>query len=290
MAWYTPYLSVYGQSFDEEKDATIINDVRERLAKLQSDEPIATVSIICYNEEKHLLACLWALSRLKTQYPIEIIGVDNNSKDRTADIFKALNVPYFTETKQSPGYARLCGLNNAKGKYHINIDADTLYPEKYAEIMIKNLEKKGVVGVCSLWSYYPDEHHSWLGLKLYEGLRDFHLWLQSFKRPELSVRGMVFAYDAALARKGGIRVNLKRGGDDGSLTLELKKQGKIKFIHCRKARPVTGYGTMSQDGSFLKSFWVRAKKGFKAFGYIFKSLEHYKDEDSNKIDKTDSSN
>lgn len=285
MAWYTKYLSVYGQSFNEIKEMKIINEVRGNLEKLQSDAPIATVSVICYNEEKHLLACLWALSEMKTKYPIEIIGVDNNSEDRTADVFKELNVRYFTEKKRSPGYARLCGLNNSRGKYHINIDADTLYPENYVEIMLNSLQKKGVVGVCSLWSYYPDKKHSWIGLKIYESLRDLHLWLQSFKRPELSVRAMVFAYEANLAKKGGIRVNLKRGGDDGALTLELKKQGKIRFLHNRKARAVTGYGTMSQDGSFLNSFWVRAKKSFKSFAYIFKTQDHYPDEDSNKIDQ-----
>lgn len=40
--------------------------------------------------EKHLLACLWSLSEMQCKYPVEIIGVDNESKDRTAEIFQAV--------------------------------------------------------------------------------------------------------------------------------------------------------------------------------------------------------
>ena len=63
------------------------------------------------------------------------------------------------------------------------------------------LEQPGVVGVSSLWSYIPDKDHSSFGLKIYEAARDLHLWMQSFKRPELSVRGLVFAYTQSMPRK-----------------------------------------------------------------------------------------
>lgn len=128
---------------------------------------------------------------MQCKYPVEIIGVDNESKDRTAEIFQACGVPYYTETQHSCGFARLCGLSHAKGKYHINIDSDTMYPPKYVELMVNALERPGIVAACSLWSYIPDETHPWLGLKVYETARDVHLWMQSFKRPELSVRGLV---------------------------------------------------------------------------------------------------
>lgn len=35
---------------------------------------------IGHNEERHLLACLWSLSEMQCRYPVEIIGVDNESK------------------------------------------------------------------------------------------------------------------------------------------------------------------------------------------------------------------
>ena len=281
MKWYSKYLQVYEKPYSE-APREIVEKVREKLQKLQSDEPLVTVSLIGYNEEKHLLACLWALSDMKCKYPVEIIGVNNDSKDRTEEIFRDSGIPYYNEYQHSCGHARTCGLNKAKGKYHINIDSDTLYPPLYVEKMVNKLNRKGVVAVSSLWSYMPDEQHSWLGLKFYEGMRDIFLFLQSFKRPELSVRGLVFAYRTDLAREVGIRTDIRRG-EDGSLALGLKKYGKIVFLRNRKARPVTGYGTVSADGSFFNSFKVRLLKGLKNMTGIFTRKSEYKDEESNLI-------
>ena len=58
------------------------------------------------------------LSEMKCKYPVEIIGVDNESKDRTAEIYEACGVPYFTETQHSCGFARLCRIHRVR----INVD------------------------------------------------------------------------------------------------------------------------------------------------------------------------
>lgn len=281
MKWYTKYLTVYEKPFDTVSSETI-NEIKRKISKLQSSHPLATVSVIGYNEEKHLLACLWSLSETRCKYPIEIIGVDNDSKDRTGEIFRAIGVPYYTETRHSCGFARSCGLSHAKGKYHINIDGDTLYPPLYVETMINVLSQKDVVAASSLWSYIPDDNHSRFGLILYELTRDIYLFLQSFKRPELSVRGLVFAYHTEAARQIGIRTDIIRG-EDGSLALRLKKYGKIKFVRSHKARAITGYGTVSADGSLFNSFKKRAVKGIKHFASLFHSKEKYEDDDSNLI-------
>ena len=281
MKWYTKYLQVYEKPFAEAPQ-NVIDEVRENLRKLQSDSPVVTVSFIGYNEEKRLLASLWSLSEMKCKYPVEIIGTDNDSKDRTAEIYEATGVPYAIEYQHSCGHARLCGLNRARGKYHINIDSDTLYPPHYVETMVNALERPGVVAVSSLWSYIPDKEHSRTGLKVYEFLRDIHLWIQSIKRPELSVRGLVFAYRTDYARQTGIRTDIKRG-EDGSLALRLKEYGKIYFIRKKKARAVTGYGTISADGSLAGSFKVRAINALRNIGGIFTSRKEYKDEDDNLI-------
>lgn len=279
--WYEHYLQVYEKPFAE-APKEIIEQVKQNLKSLQSEKPVATVSVIGYNEEKHLLACLWSLSETKCRYPIEIIGVDNDSKDRTAEVFEQTGTPYYTEHQHSCGHARLCGLNHARGKYHLNIDSDTMYPPHYVETMIDALEKPGVVAVSALWSYMPDRDHSRWGLKLYEFARDVHLWLQSHKRPELSIRGLVFAYRTEEARRVGIRTDIIRG-EDGSLALGLKQYGKIGFVRSRKARAVTGYGTVGADGSLLNSFKVRALKALKGANGLFTERERYEDQDSNLI-------
>ena len=87
-----------------------------------------------------------------------------------------------------------------------------------------------------------------------------------------------------LGRKVGIRTDIIRG-EDGSLALGLKKYGKIAFVRERKARAVTGYGTVSADGSLFNSFKNRVRKGLKNFSSLFTSKSEYKDEESNLIKK-----
>jgi hypothetical protein len=46
---------------------------------------------------------------------------------------------------------------------------------------------------------------------------------------------------------------------------------------------MTGYGTVSADGSLFNSFKYRIIKGLKKIPSLFKSQTNYKDEESNLI-------
>ncbi len=279
--WYEKYFSIYGKS-SEEISNPVWDEIKVKLAQKQSQDPLVSVVVIAYNEEKRLAACLWSLSELQTKYPIEILGVNNNSKDRTEEVYQRLGLPYFNEMKKSPGFARQCGLEHAKGKYHFFIDADTLYPPRYVDLMMSKLERPNVSCVSSFWSFFPDENHSRFGLVLFELIRDTFLWVQHFNRPELCVRGMVFAFKTDLARKVKIRTDIRRG-EDGSLALSLKPYGKIAFLYNRQARPVTGYGTIGSQ-SLWQSFIQHVKIQGKGITRIFYKKSHYEDTPDNIVD------
>ena len=278
--WYDKYLSIYGKSPEEIPDS-VWDEIKSKLAEKQSKEPLVSVVVIAYNEEKRLAACLWSLSELQTAHPIEIIGVNNNSKDKTEEVYQRLGLPYYNEEKQSPGFARQCGLEHAKGKYHFCIDADTFYPPRYVDLMMSKLTQPNVSCVSSFWSFFPDANHSHLGLFLFELARDMFLFVQHFKRPELCVRGMVFAFNADYARQVKIRTDIRRG-EDGSLALSLKPYGKIAFLYHRKARPVTGYGTIGSL-SIWQSFIQHVKVQGKGITRIFSKKEHYEDSEDNLV-------
>ena len=279
-SWYDKYLSIYGKSFEEIPDS-VFDEIKGKLAEKQSEEPLISIVVIAYNEEKRLAACLWSLSELQTKYPVEILGVNNNSKDRTEDVYQRLGMPYFNETKQSPGFARQCGLEHAKGKYHFCIDADTFYPPRYVDLMMTKLKRTEVSCVSSFWSFFPDAQHTALGLYFFELIRDIFLWVQHFKRPELCVRGMVFAFKTDLARQVKIRTDIRRG-EDGSLALSLKPFGKIAFLYNRQARPVTGYGTIGSQ-SLWQSFVQHVKIQGRGLTRIFYKKDHYEDSDDNLV-------
>lgn len=278
--WYDKYLSIYGKSPNEISES-ILDEIKGKLAAKQCQKPLVSVVVIAYNEERRLPACLWSLSELQTEYPIEILGVNNNSKDRTEDVYQRLGLPYYNETKQSPGFARQCGLDHAKGKYHFCIDADTFYPSRYVDLMMTKLTRSNVSCVSSFWSFFPDENHSRFGLFMFELIRDMFLFVQHFKRPELCVRGMVFAFNAEYAKQVKIRTDIRRG-EDGSLALSLKPFGKIAFLYHRKARPVTGYGTIGSQ-SLWQSFVQHVKIQGKGLSRIFFKKDHYEDSEENLV-------
>lgn len=277
--WYNKYLSVFEKPFDE-VPPQVVSEIKSKIATMQSEQPVASVVVIAHNEETRLLSCLWSLSENKCKYPIEIIGVNNNSKDRTGEVFEAIGLPTFFENKCSCGYARRCGLENARGKYYICIDSDTMYPPHYIETVIENLEKPGVMAVSSFWSYIPDKNHSYWGLKFYEFFRDIHIRTLFVKRPELAVRGLVFAYRIEYGRKVGYRVELIRG-EDGTMAFGLKNYGEIKLIRSSKTRAVTASNTLDSDGSlfrnFLKKAWVAVKR------FPIRKKTFYKDKEENLI-------
>jgi Glycosyltransferases involved in cell wall biogenesis len=221
MDWYEKYLSIYEKPFSDVPQ-DVIDKTHDQLMALQSNEPLISIIIVAYNEEKHLQACLWSLSEIKCKYPVEFIGVDNESKDRTAEIYQKAGIPYYTEHQHTCGYARQCGLNQAKGRYAMCIDSDTIYPPYYFEIMVEQLMKPGISAVAAMWSFYPNEKHSKFQLKVYEFFRDLYIRVQIINRPELSVRGLAFGYETANAKKEGYRVELLRG-EDGSMALANEK-------------------------------------------------------------------
>ncbi len=278
--WYDKYLSIYGSSLDE-IPCPILDEIKSNLAKRQSANPLISVVIIAHNEERRLASCLWSLSDFQTAYPIEIIGVNNNSNDRTEELYQRLGVPYYNELRKSPGFARQCGLEHAKGKYYFCIDADTFYPSQYVSLMMEKLQKPKVSCVSSLWSFFPDRNHSKFGLFLFEMIRDMFLYVQHFKRPELCVRGMVFAFNSDYARQVKFRTDIRRG-EDGSLALSLKPYGKIAFLYNRKARPVTGYGTIGSQ-SLWQSLVQHVKTQSKGIFRIFYKTDHYEDREDNLI-------
>lgn len=68
----------------DEKLQDVCTETKKRMERLVScDIPRVSVVFPAHNEEMYLPLMLWTLSKLNTQLPIEIIGVNNASTDRT---------------------------------------------------------------------------------------------------------------------------------------------------------------------------------------------------------------
>lgn len=262
MKWYTKFYKIHDTDPDQVPQE-IYDRIRDNFKNgFSSADPVVSLVVIAYNEERNLPACLWSLSEMKSKYPLEIIGVNNNSGDRTAQVYERCGItPLFQDEYQSPGASRQCGLMHARGKYYFCLDADLLYPPAYVDAMMAELTRPGVVAVSSRYSYMPDENHSALSLWLYERVRNLHLSLLAAKRPEHAVRGAVFAHDLPLAKKIGYRMDIFRG-EDGSMALQLMQYGKVKFVNKRACTAAIGCSHLGQ-ASTVSSLSNRIKRHFR---------------------------
>ncbi len=110
---------------------------------------LVSVIIPAHNEERHITSCIESL--LKQNYrAIEIIILDNNSKDRTGEIVKSFSESHSGKIRYikldqnyGPGGARNIGAKIANGEVLLFLDADMVFPEDYvmklAEPIIRNM-------------------------------------------------------------------------------------------------------------------------------------------------------
>ena len=78
----------------------------------------------CYNEEAGLQQLLQDLPEVVD----EVVVVDNNSRDRTADVARSYGAVVVHERRQGYGAAHRAGLRRASGDYIVAMDGDGTYP------------------------------------------------------------------------------------------------------------------------------------------------------------------
>jgi len=112
-----------------------------------------SVIIPCYNEEATIAGCLEALAS-QTVRPYEVIVVDNNSTDKTAQIAKTHGALVVKETKQGLIAARNKGLNAAHGNILARVDADTIVSETWIEEIETMFEDDAIMAITGTGYFY----------------------------------------------------------------------------------------------------------------------------------------
>ncbi|MCE7070273.1 MULTISPECIES: glycosyltransferase family 2 protein [Dyadobacter] len=267
--WLTDYSKSYKKF--EEIPQHVFDSINKDLKKIISDEPVVTVLIAAWNEEINILNCISSLSKTVCDYPLEIIVVNNNSKDRTQDTIDKLAVKGLFEQKQGCGPARQHGQLNAKGKYVLLADADCFYPSCWVQEMIRVLSKPDVVCVYGRYSFISEQGFPRWKLGLLETGKDIISEVRQINRPYYNAYGISMGYIRELGLKVGF-INDNFWGDDGQLCLGLMKYGKIRQVRSNKARAWTGIRTLQRDGdTFTKVFMARINKERKRFLANFNS-------------------
>lgn len=106
--------------------------------------PYVSIIVAVFNGENVIDDCIQSL--LAQDYPkdkYEIIVVDNNSKDKTAEVIKKYLVRYVLEDKiQGPSAARNAGVAVAKGEFLAFFDADQVAEKDWVKKILEGGQEK----------------------------------------------------------------------------------------------------------------------------------------------------
>lgn len=253
-----------------------ITEVFDGIAKLRGSEknPAITVALAAYNEEENLYATLRSLSKQQTKHNVEIVVVNNNSTDRTAELARKCGARVINETQQGVSFARQTALKEALAPIYVSCDADTLYPPTWLDTLVAPLFKDDKVSVTySLHCLYDEANEYKFSFYLYQYAKWAFTILKSFKRGQLNCGGasMAFRTENGLA-VGGYNTNIQRG-EDGYIALQMRKFGTIKMVASKRAFIYTSNRRTLGEGNIGKSFLTRAAHGFKHIFSFFSNQD-----------------
>lgn len=121
---------------------------------------LVSVIIPTYNEEKVIADCLKSLGE-QSYKPLEIIVVDDGSKDKTLKIVSSFHFPKGNETfpvlsskilrqnHKGPGPARNLGAKHAKGEILVFVDADMTFDRDFIKDLTKPVIDSKTIGTFS---------------------------------------------------------------------------------------------------------------------------------------------
>ncbi len=139
-----------------------------------------TVSVVipCYNEEGGIPVVMADMPALVD----EVLIVDNNSTDRTAEVARELGTRVVRETRQGYGAAYKAGFRNATCDIVVTMDGDGTYPRNFIPVLLDVLIEENLDFIScdrtghkaersSFWRLFGNWVLSWVLTLLY----GFHL-------------------------------------------------------------------------------------------------------------------
>lgn len=216
-----------------------------------------TISAVipCYNEEEGVARVIQSMPDIVD----EILVVNNNSSDRTAEVAESLGARVITEKRMGYGRAYKTGLEAAKGDIIVTMDGDATYPTIAISYLVALLSQDSL-DFISVWRVHINMESTMENYKRFYGNEILNIFMSVLfgMRIKDSQSGMwVF--------KKEILQKLNVTSDGMPFSEEIKIEAfKNKGI---KTREVPLYfDFLSRQGDSKLNLW---KDGFRNLFFLF---------------------
>ncbi len=128
---------------------------------MKNDNPLISVIIPAYNEEKNIDKCLRSISN-QTYPNIEVIVIDDGSTDKSVKIIQEFPVQLLTGlAHQGPAKTRNKGVKFAKGLILVFVDADMTFSKDFIEELVRSVIEGKYKGTFSKEEYVSNWTNDW---------------------------------------------------------------------------------------------------------------------------------
>lgn len=195
---------------------------------------LVSVIIPVYNAEKYIANCLKSVMN-QTYENIEIICVDDGSKDRSGSIIKSLaencsKIKYVYQQNAGVSAARNNGLSAAEGDFIVFLDSDDYIHPQTIELFLDCEEKAGADIVCCKYKSTQKTDERTDFIEKYDfTYPDYEYLFNSSDRIGRCVWGKLIKSD--VAKKCEFPLNLKLGEDLYYMVKVLESNLKISLIN-----------------------------------------------------------
>lgn len=208
-----------------------------------------SIIIVNYNGEKIIKECLDSILSYQSNYSMEIIVIDNASKDQSSAILsKYSNRIQIVQNPDNKGFATANnqGLKIATGKFIFLFNNDAILLPKTLDTLINYLNNHPEVGAVAPQLLNPDRSNQQYGSSLGQ-------WMYS----KTDTRYVSFISGAAilmqksvLEKLGGLDENFFFYNEDIDLCKQLMKKGyKIAFMPTAQVIHYGGVSTQTRKAS-----------------------------------------
>jgi len=141
-----------------------VNDPTTKLSQVSPgpfgvfEQPDASIIIPVYNQWPYTAACLASLCKAKSRHSFEILIVDDQSSDETAEQLALVKGITCLRNNQNLGFVGSCnrGAKHARGEYLVLLNNDTEVTDNWLDELIDTFKSEPQAGLVGSRLVYPD--------------------------------------------------------------------------------------------------------------------------------------